>query len=347
VNAKNRAYICHTYYHLFVSIIKELNENQDTSCKSTLILSNMSGDFRNLEMKIRNSKIFTNVLIMDEKHPSYLKKFNRKLGKGNWITKLITRINYWKHIAKEEIKYINIDFLQYDKIYVFCDGDPIGMYLNYHKIYYISVEDGLNSIKYNLAKKENAKFFILKLILSKLGIIFIKDGYSKYSLAIEVNDKKNISKFMRRVIEVPRVNLTKNLTNEQKKIVYDIFLEENIKIKNTSKTILVLTQNILERHVRLKMYTDIVKLYCEGKDVYIKPHPFDNVDYSSINGCTILNRFFPIEIFNFRNDIKFDEVLSVYSASVEGIIFANKKIALGVDFLNNYEDEELHKFIKN
>lgn len=36
-----------------------------------------------------------------------------------------------------------VDFKKYQDIYVFCDSDPIGYYLNYKKIHYHAVEDGL------------------------------------------------------------------------------------------------------------------------------------------------------------------------------------------------------------
>ena len=61
---------------------------------------------------------------------------------------MINRMIFTKKLAKCEIPYLGvIDFEAYKDIYVYCDSDPIGYYLNYKHIYYHALEDGLDCLK--------------------------------------------------------------------------------------------------------------------------------------------------------------------------------------------------------
>ena len=82
-----------------------------------------------------------------------------------------------------------VDFRNYRDIYVFCDSDPIGYYLNWKKIPYHALEDGLDCIYYyDTARYDNRGHFRLKAFLASLNLIFIQNGYSKYCVDMEVNN---------------------------------------------------------------------------------------------------------------------------------------------------------------
>ena len=40
-----RAYVCHTFYHVFITILKELNLPEDKRGEADILLSKMSNDF--------------------------------------------------------------------------------------------------------------------------------------------------------------------------------------------------------------------------------------------------------------------------------------------------------------
>ena len=345
----NRIYVCHTYYHVYISILKELNYQKADNTKGTMALSLMSTDFKDLKSRLEKSNIFKEVFELNEIHPySFEEKFKYEQGKGNWVFKAYTRMLAWRHTAKQEEKFINVDFSYYDDIFVYCDGDPIGQYLNYKQIYYHAVEDGLDSCKWRGAEKANASFFFLKLVLAKLGIIFIHDGYSKYAIDLEVNNKQGISSFGRKVLEVPREVLLSALNSKERQAIYDVFFIgiPDTKNNNDKKNIMLLTQPLCTLEKRIEMYKNIIHEHCQEYNVYIKPHPIDNADYETeFPECIVLERFFPIEILNFKCDLDIEKIITVYSNSLQQLTFANEKAVIGVEILDRYEDPILHAML--
>ena len=68
---KDRIYICHTYYHVYVTFLKELKlrAEADPAKKAgaaTLVLSKMSNNFENLKSRVESTGLFEEVLEFDE-----------------------------------------------------------------------------------------------------------------------------------------------------------------------------------------------------------------------------------------------------------------------------------------
>ena len=224
----SRIYVCHTYYNVYVSILKEIHFQKYDSSKGNIALSLMSTDFKDLKERLEKSNLFDEVIELNEVHPWYFEeKFKYENSQSNWFTRvIIDNFLRWKYIANQEAKNLNIDFTNYSEIYVYCDSDPIGQYLNFKKIPYQAVEDGLDSCRFNVVKG-NSRLFYLRLILSKMGLVFIKDGYSKYAKSLEVNNKSDMHQFGRKLIQVPRKKLYEQLSSNDKQLIYDIFFLEN------------------------------------------------------------------------------------------------------------------------
>ena len=118
---------------------------------------------------------------------SELKKYHT--DKGNIVLNMLNRIVYTKKLGKLQEPYVPVDFKQYKDIYVYCDSDPIGYYLNQNKIYYHAMEDGLNCLKnFDTARYDNRGHFELKAWMASKNLIFIQNGYSKYCIDMEVNN---------------------------------------------------------------------------------------------------------------------------------------------------------------
>lgn len=128
-----------------------------------------------------------------------LKKW--KTNRGNLIFNMISRIIFTRKYAKLESAFIPLQ--DYKDIYVYCDSDPVGYYLNQNRIYYHAMEDGINCLKiYDAARFDNRGCFGLKAWMSGKNLIFIQNGYGKYCLDMEINDRsclkydcKNILRF--------------------------------------------------------------------------------------------------------------------------------------------------------
>ena len=51
---KDRIYVCHTYYHVYVTCLKELTLPKEMRGRGTLVLSTLSNDFGNLKERAEN-----------------------------------------------------------------------------------------------------------------------------------------------------------------------------------------------------------------------------------------------------------------------------------------------------
>lgn len=65
----SRIYVCHTFYHVYVSILKEMKLEREEAAyeKGDIALSSISTDFGDLEERLRKTGIFRQVMALDEK----------------------------------------------------------------------------------------------------------------------------------------------------------------------------------------------------------------------------------------------------------------------------------------
>lgn len=351
---KERIYVCHTYYHVYVTCLKELALPLKQRGRATLVLSTMSNDFGNLKERAQACPLFEEVVMFEEKEDTFFPELEKyHTDRGNLLLNMLARMKYTKMFGRLEKEYIPVDFRQYRDIYVFCDSDPIGYYLNYARIYYHAVEDGLNCIQYyDTARYDNRGHFGLKAWMAARNLIFIQNGYSKYCLDMEVNDKSVLRYPCEKYIEEPRSKLVKRLTAEDKEILIRLFIENLEELCGQLKCgaedkILVLSEPLCDLTVRKQIFTDIIKEYgvIDGRkgQILIKPHPRDVLDYKKeFPGHIVLDGMFPMEILNFIPDLKFKRVVSVFTVP-SAIAFAEDVVFLGEDFMDKYEAPELHR----
>jgi len=350
---KERIYVCHTYYHVYVTYLKELALPLEKRGQATIILSRMSNDFEQMEDRIRKTQIFEDVIHFDEKRDDFFPELEKyRKDKGNILFNMISRMIFTSKYARLEEKYVPVDFREYKEIYVYSDADPIGYYLNKKRIYYHAVEDGLDTIvKCDEARYDNRGHFSLKAKLSKkYNLIFVQNGYGKYCIDMEVNDISSIELPCPYYTEVNRQKLVERLTNQDKELLLTAFLknrqELEKQLKNTEgfeKKVLLLTEPLCALDVRERIFRDIIAQYQSEGQIFLKPHPRDVLDYEKKFGeFPIIDKTVPMEILNFF-PVKFDKVISVFT-ELSGISFAEEKIALGVDFMDNYEDPSIHRY---
>lgn len=223
-----RIYVCHTFYNVYVSLLKEFNLPEGEQGKADIALSTMSTDFSGLQERLASSGVFGRIYLLEEKRDSYFPELAKyKRSYHNIVRHLYNRIVYTKKLGKLEEAYMTVDFRQYDDIYVYCDSDPIGYYLNYKHIYYHVMEDGLDCLKYlDGAHYDNRGHFKLKAFLSSLNVIFIQNGYGKYCLDMEINDLSCLRHTCPKYKVVPRKPLELALDSGQKRKMLHIFMED-------------------------------------------------------------------------------------------------------------------------
>ena len=349
---KDRIYICHTFYHAYISVVKELNLPDDKRGGATLMLSTMSNDFASFPDRAKASGLFEDVMMFDEKEdvnfPEVMKYHS---DRGNLILNLLQRIKYTKMLGKAQEPYIPVNLREYGDIYVFCDSDPIGYYLNYKRIRYHAVEDGLDTIKYcDDARYGNRGHFGLKAFLAGLNLIFIENGYSKYCIDMEVNDISSLKYKLEKYIEVPRKKLFDGIRDEDRHYLLDMFMDEPEELlrqiesaPQDKRKVMILSDPVCDLDTRQQIMRDIIDEYAKDALVFIKPHPRDKVDYSNaFKDCIIIKGRFPMEILNEIPQFKMDTVVSILTV-VDAIEFAETKVFLGADFMDRYEDPSIHR----
>lgn len=351
---RERIYVCHTFYNVYVTLLKEFALPKKCLGGADIALSIISSDLSVLKERLEASGLFGHVYLLDEKKDSAFPELAKyKKSYHNILRHLCNRIIYTKKLARLEEPYMTIDFKQYGDVYVYCDSDPIGYYLNYKRIYYHALEDGLDCLKYlDGAHYDNRGHFKLKAFLSSLNIIFIQNGYGKYCLDMEINDLSCLRHTCPKYKVVPRKPLELQLDREQKRRILRIFMEDadsfvrELGERADGDCILFLTQpHPQSEEARKQICHDIIREYCQGAHVIIKPHPRDLIDYGSLRpDCTVIRGKFPVEVLNFLEGIHFKKVISIATTALDTIDFADEKINLGDTFWDKYEDPENHNW---
>ncbi|WP_035767535.1 glycosyltransferase family 52 [Butyrivibrio sp. NC2002] len=364
----DRIYVCHTFYHVYVACLKEfhiLHEYKKTEgfsdkkaaggsdgCgRATLVLSKMSNKFGSMVDRARECGLFEEVIEYDEKIDTFFPELAPlKTNTGSLFKNMINRIKFCRRFGQLQEKYVPVDFKAYKDIYVFCDSDPIGYYLNYKKIRYHALEDGLNCIKYgDQARYDNNGHFRFKAFMAKTGLIFIQNGWGRYCIDMEVNDISILDYPCPKYIEVRREPLVDELTRSDKELMLKLFVENMDELKEKlaegkdKKRVLILSEPLCDLDTRQRLFRDLVTEYGEGAVVMIKQHPRDYLDYAKyFPDVILLAGTFPMEMLNFIDGLKFDKLVSVYTV-VDSIRFVDEKIFLGDDFMDKYEAPEIHR----
>lgn len=350
---KDRIYVCHTFYHVYVTMLKELALPKEKQGGATLVLSKMSNNFAGMKERIEKTGYFESVVEYDEKREAFFPELAKyKQDKGNIVRNMWSRIQFTRKFAALQAEFVPVDFKEYKDIYVYCDEDPIGFYLNQNRIRYHAVEDGLNTIVHcDDAQFTNRGHFKLKAFFSKvLNLIFIQNGYGKYCIDMEVNDISAIAIPCKYYVEVSRKALTDRLTREDKDLLLRMFVKDmeelQLKLeegKRYEKKVLILTEPLCTLDVREQIFRDIAAMYEKEAQVFIKPHPRDELDYDIL--FADYPRFegaMPMEILNFFEDLHFDKVIGVLT-ELKAITFADEMVRLGPDFMDKYEDPAIHR----
>lgn len=347
-----RAYICHTFYHAYVATMKELNKGPSHRKEATLILSTMSNDFGTMKDRAESSGVYKDVYLFEEKEDiSSPEVMAYHEDKGNIVSNLLQRIKYTRMLAKLQEPFVPVDLSSYDEVYVFCDSDPIGYYLNFKKIRYHALEDGLNSGKLdNQAMLSNKGAWPLKKLMARMGLIFIESGYSRYCIDYEVNDISANYMPPDNVIECSFDSMWDKLSKEDHDLLAYIFMENIDEIKKQLESVsehkervMILTEPLCDFETRKRLFGDIIKEYQNNYDIIIKPHPRDLVDYKeAFPQVTVLQGRFPMEVIADIDDLKVEKLVSVIT-QVDNVKFAEEIVYLGLDFLDKYEDPAIHR----
>ena len=325
---KKKLYICLSYYHVYIALLKCLNDKKSIC---DIVICDSINDYKKLFININNSKIFDKVFLFEEK------KLN--ISKRTFLQKVFGKSDLKKQIEKS----FYLDFNIYKEVYIFNDCSRIGQYLKVSNVKYHLLEDGRNfrNIIKNVLKF-SFKDKILILIKKIINHYDLPYGMSRNVIDIEVTVKENVDLPKNKLIEFDNNQLLNSISKLDKKKIYDIFIEDSFIIKSNRKKCLILTQpyfhfNLANINEQIKLYKYIIANYGENCDIYIKPHPRDNLNYEQyFDNIFIIDKNFPIEIINFNDKLYFEIAISITSTSLDSLQNVNKKILLGEVWINDY-----------
>lgn len=354
---KERVYICHTYYHVYVTFLKELTRPKEQRGQATLVLSSLSIDFEHLKDRVEAVGLFEAVVTFDEKRDTAFPELAKyRQDTGNLVKNLVNRVLFTRKFARALAPTIPVNLREYGDIYVYCDSDPIGYYLNVYKIPYHALEDGLNCLKnYDAARYDNRGHFGLKAFLSeRCNLIFIQNGYGKYCTDMEVNDISLLKYPYRKYIQQPRQALVEKLTPEDKELILRAFVRDMESLRAQLSAgegetalrqdkILILTDPLCSLDIRERIFRDIIAMFEPEGKIFLKPHPRDELDYRTLfAGYPQFDATVPMEMLNFFPGIRFKKVVAVLT-EVGAIQYADEKVRLGEAFMDKYEDPLVHR----
>ncbi len=345
----SRLYVCHTYYHVYVSLLMECNrEDRGTA---SIALSSMSTDFETLQERLEALKLFRTVYILPEKRFTEIPELAKYKENCGPVKNLIHRLIFTKKYPKLEEPYMTIDFTQYRDIYVFCDLDPIGFYLNYKHIYYHAMEDGKGSIHIDGVGRTNPSHLWLNCMLARVNLFFVQNGFSKYCLEFVVDNAELRTRKYRNLRQMAIEDLEAGLDTDEKGMLVRAFLPNCDEVMKRlhglcKNAVLLLTEPYhFDVPTQTRIVHDLLAMHCKGCHVVIKPHPHDRVDYvTEFPEAIVLPARFPIEILRYVSGIHFAKAYSIVSTAMESLSFVEEKINLGVEFWDAYEPHELHSF---
>ncbi len=346
-----RLYICHTFYHSYIALLRELLG--DARGQATLLLSTMSNNFSGMKERTEKSGIFRDVHYFEEQPPeSSPELMELKMDRGSQAANLLQRIRYTKKLARLQEAHLPVRPKDYDEVYLFCDSDPIGYYLNYRRIPYHACEDGLNTGKLeNLAMFTNRGAWGLKKLMASLGLIHIENGYSRYCIDYIVNDISVNYLPPKNAVEYRVSEHWEQLSAEDHELLARVFVEKldtlraELRAHKDKPSVMILTEPLCDYETRKRLFGDLIGEYGRDHHVILKPHPRDTVDYAgAFPDITILSGRFPMEVINDIPDLAVDKLVSVIT-QVDNIRFAKEVVYLGEDFLDRYEDPSIHRKI--
>lgn len=107
-----------------------------------------------------------------------------------------------------------------------------------------------------------------------------------------------------------------------------------------------MTEPLCDLKTREKIFRDLIDQYQGEGQIYLKPHPRDELDYRTLFAeYEQFDAEIPMEVLNLFSDFHVKKVISVFT-EIKAIQFADETVMLGADFMDQYEDKSKHAQIR-
>lgn len=330
-------YYALTKYHILSVLLHK--EKYSKSEGATLILSEKTEDVDELTNRIKELKIFSEVLIMND----------RIMDQNNSRYVLLDKDTRINEIIQDIKKIIPVRLSKFEKIIIAADHFPLGMYLSANKIHYSLFEDGCGQASRSDEVIEN--------VIKKVNIVqyeTIKElnlfGKNEYVDIIYANCNAQIEGWTNnKAREFSVAELLKQMSDEYISKIKHVFNITDQAIDAEGRIFFLPQHNvnmgIFTNEQQKNLSSLLIDYFSENEGVCIKPHPNDiQTDYSKVfNDSTILSRKFPSELLPLIIKNKFKLGITAWSTSIKQM---NEILEDSICFTSqiDYTYEQMHRY---
>lgn len=338
IESKN-VFICSTYSQVFVTLIKIFSEK---IVDVDLILYDDIPNCVKLRNRLRKTDLFNNIVIFSKE--GLPRRFYRDVHDIEQLLEI-----HKKHMLMVE-RRLQVKLEKYKNIYLYYDGHHLGLYIQEKHLKYNLLEDGMNHFQHIYATPSCQEIPIVNddtLKAYNQGWGYLCCGQNPDCISIEVNENKDLAIGHTNIIEKPRKTMIEKLDFKQKRMIYNVFLEEEQLIGHIKNNLAIVFTSVLandgwvdSERTQIRIYRDIVdELKREGCIVVVKPHPRDKIIYSKeFQDCIMIDRMFPSEVLDFNCNLRFKIGVTIASSAMELLNCIEEKRKLGFRFLEKYKE---------
>ena len=330
-------YVCRTYYNIYATIIRVLAKKE----KADLLIDDYRRrnlpELTELILNLKQAGVFKHIYYY---HAVGVETVGTN-GDGDDVKLHISHENALLGIPLSLINDKN-----YQAIIVYNDWDgEVGDYLRKTHLHYTLSESSVNAFRImHKTTPRAAKFY------STLDNDIYKDesplGRSRFCDRIEVSSVDGVPSYVKQKSKIINIQgMLENLDKEQKEIIKEIFLNNTElieRIKEPGEKVLLLTRPYVgsdrwlpSMEVQGKLLTDVINDYAKDSLVFIKPHPRDRFDYSTLEvlgNVELFPRCFPVEVLNLLECNCFDAVVSVGEECLSSLSISSDTIYLDLSW---------------
>ena len=294
-----------------------------------LILSRVIPNTHELAGRLSATGLFRCVRVFDEA------ACGSAMQSGFLATLLLQRVLGRRNVEKHY--GFSIRPSDYENIYIHNDWSVLGRYLQDRKAAYILCEDTMASTCHPdhpiIDEQRALPHFSLR---QKFAYGYLYWGDYKRVKAVETECASKTPLFPHKLLQDSKADRFHRLTDAQKGLIRQVFLTQPLPEKAEGAVLFLprdfVPDGLVDSETQKKMFVAVVNAHCTGGPLFIKTHPRDTFDYSTLfPQAVILERTMPSEVLNFALPFRFKKAVTVESTVLKALEVADEKLALSLD----------------
>lgn len=323
----NQVYICGTYFHVYVSMLKHLHR-ADANSKSLLILNDHTPGIENIIPALRDNGFFDEFLFVPFRRIESVEKSN-----GSLLSRTLFRNRAMVGAVEQHSDVLKgksfIESSEINSFYLW--GYPTAYFVKRFPDNYLRIiEDGARNY---IIRISNAKLLKRKYLLRT----YIGDGFDKNVKEINLQFPEQLDERLRhKGTRLELRQMQDNLSARDNQRILNVFMNGETVQLNDQKKILIITQplsedNFVTEQYKVSLYDKMIEEHAHNHEVYIKPHPRELTNYQEKLHRPFIEipRNFPLEMFDLMENIRFDKGITIFSSGIGNLRCVAQKIHLG------------------